>query len=120
MIQVSVEPWRKLVRAKMSGMLSLEEVHAFAVEMREAAGRMGLGSGEFALLVETQGNTVQRQEVMSLFQDLLTRPQLRARRIAIVRHGMLGRMQARRLAEHSESTQVFDNMPDAEVWLRAA
>ena len=120
MIQVTSEPWRKLVRARMSGMLTVDEVHAFAQDFRAVAAALGWGPGEFSLLVETQGNTVQQQQVMSLFQDLLTRPQLRARRVAIVRHGMLGRMQARRLAENSETTKVFDNMPEAEVWLRAA
>ena len=120
MIQVSVEPWRKLVRAKMAGLLTIEEVQDFATQYRAAATGMGLGPDEFSLLVETEGNTVQRQEVMSVFQALLTRPQLRARRIAIVRKGVLGRMQARRLSQQRSDTEVFDNMADAEVWLRAA
>lgn len=101
-------------------MLSIEEVQAFAEDFRRAAMSMNAGPNEFTLLVETQGNTVQRQDVMILFQELLTRPQVRARRIAIVRHGMLGRMQARRLAEQRTDTQVFDKMPEAEAWLRAA
>ena len=120
MIQVTTEPWRKLVRARMSGMLSIEDVEGFAAEFRAAAASMNAGPGEFSLLVETQGNTVQRQDVMGRFQELLTRPQVRARRIAIVRHGMLGRMQARRLTEQSDHAQVFDNMPEADAWLRAA
>ena len=115
-----MEPWRKLVRAKMSGMLSTEEVQAFAANFRAAVASMKLGSDEFSLLVETQGNTVQRQDVIALFEQLLTTPQVRARRIAIVRHGMLGRMQARRLTEQRLGAQVFDNMPEADAWLRAA
>ena len=101
-------------------MLSIEEVRAFAEDFRRAAGSMNAGPNEFSLLVETEGNTVQRQDVMSLFQQMLSRPQVRARRIAIVRHGMLGRMQARRLTEQRDDAHVFDNMPDAEAWLRAA
>jgi hypothetical protein len=120
MIQVTTEPWRKLVRAKMSGMLTIEDVHCFARDFRAAAAAMGASSDEFSLLVETQGNTVQQQQVMSAFQELLTRPKVRARKVAIVRHGMLGRMQARRLTEQRSDTKVFDNMNDAELWLRTA
>lgn len=120
MIKVNVEPWRKLVRVHMSGLLSAEEVHAFAREMRQAVTAMGLGSDQFSLLVETEGNTVQQQEVMTVFEELISRPELRAKRIAIVRHGVLGRMQARRLTSHRSGAEVFDSMQDADTWLRAA
>lgn len=120
MIKVTAEPWRKLVRVQMKGLLTPAEVEAFVRDFRAAVEGMKLVSNEFSLLVETEGKTVQRQDVMDRFQELITRPALRADRIAIVRDGVLGRMQARRLMEHRSGTAVFDKMEEANEWLRAA
>jgi len=120
MIKVTAEPWRKLVRVRMMGLLTPEEVESFVFDFRATVESMQLGSNEFSMLVETEGKTIQQQDVMEQFQELITRPALRASRIAIVRDGVLGRMQARRLMEHRDGTAVFDNMLDADDWLRAA
>lgn len=120
MIKVTAEPWRKLVRVQISGLLTPSEVEAFVADFRAAVQNMKLGPEEFSMLVESEGKTVQRQDVVDRFQELITRPALRARRIAIVREGMLGRMQARRLMEHRSGTGVFESLDDAYHWLRAA
>ena len=96
MIQVTAEPERKLVRARMGGLLSIADVERFSADEQEAVRGMGLGSGEY-LLVETLGNVVQTLEVMEAFARLLADSPLKARKIATVRRGALTKMQSRRI-----------------------
>lgn len=119
MITVTTEPARKLVRARMVGLLTVEEVHAFSREEQAAVKAMGLGSGEFLLLVETGGHAVQTQEVMAAFRDLMLHSPLKAKRIATVRAGALSRLQQRRVNETRADTEVFGTVEEAEAWLFA-
>jgi hypothetical protein len=81
---------------------------------------MGLDGGEYSILIETEGSVVQTQEVVGLFEAMITHPATNARRIATVRHGVLGRMQSRRLAALRSNSAVFENCEEAEAWLAGA
>ena len=120
MIVVTSEPERRLVRAVMSDMLSVADVARFSREEQAAVRQMGLGSGEFLLLIETVGNVVQTQEVMDAFQALIATSPLKARKIATVRDGALTRMQSRRVSKIRSHAEVFDTLRAAETWLFAA
>lgn len=120
MITVTSEPRRRLVRAQMGGLLTIEDVQAFSQEEQRAVRDMGLRSGEFDLLVVTLGNVVQTQEVMQAFAVLMTSTPAKARKIAVVRDGALTRMQSRRVSGARPNYQVFDNVDDADTWLREA
>lgn len=98
MIVVRAEPRLKRVHVRMGGMLTVQEVALFSREEQDAVRAMGLGSGEFDLLIETEGNLVQTQEVMNALGRLMLDSPLKARRIATVRAGVLTRMQSRRLS----------------------
>ena len=117
MIRVTTEPQRQLVRAVMGGMLTIEEVDAFSREEQAAVRQMGLQSGGFDLIVETIGNDVQTQEVVNAFQGLIMGSEFKARRIAIVRSGVLVRMQSRRMALLRPDCAVFEHVDDANDWL---
>ena len=117
-IKVSAEPERKRVRAIMGGLLTVADVERFSAEEQAAVREMGLGSGEFDLLVETLSNVVQTLEVMEAFAKLLGDSPLKARKIATVRHGALTRMQSRRLAHVRSNYEVFGSVEEAEAWLR--
>ena len=119
MIVVTAEPERSLVRAIMSEMLTVADVERFSREEQDAVRRMGLGSGEFLLLIETVGNLVQTQAVMDAFQALIIASPLKARRIATVRDGALTRMQTRRISKVRSNAEVFDTLRAAETWLFA-
>lgn len=116
-ITVSTEPHRKLVRARMGGLLTVEEVMDFSRREQDAARAMGLGSGEFVLLVDVAEDVVQTQEVMKTFFDLMQNSPLKARRIASVRKGALNRLQSRRLRDVRSNVEVFDDTASAEAWL---
>lgn len=118
MITVTTDPARKLVRARMSGMLTVAEVGIFEREEQAAVRAMGLGSNEYDLLVETEGNLIQTQDVMAAFGKMMLNVPLKARRIATVRDGVLTRMQSKRIAKLRDGTsEVFDSLAEAEAWL---
>ena len=116
-IDVTFDPARRLIRAEMSGMLTVDHVEAFFRAEQEAVRAMGLNSGHFFLLVETKGNFVQSQEVMEVFQRIILNAPMKAKRIAIVRYGALPAMQTRRVSKLREGIQVFDAVEAAEAWL---
>ena len=118
MIQVTAEPARKLVRARMSGLLTVADVERFSADEQAAVRELGLGSGEFDLLVETQGSVVQTLEVMEAFAELLANSPLRARKIATVRQGALTKMQSRRIGNVRSNYEVFGSLEEADSWLR--
>lgn len=117
MIVVTSEPQHRRVRVRMGGMLTLAEVEKFSLEEQAAVRATGLSAGEFDLLVETDGNQVQTQEIMGAFGRLLLETPLKARKIATVRAGALTRMQSRRLSTLRDNSLVFENLAEAEAWL---
>jgi hypothetical protein len=116
-IEVTTEPERMLVRARMGGLLTIADVERFSAEEQAAVREMGLGSGEFDLLVETLGSVVQTQEVMEAFANLMANSPLKARKIATVRHGALTSMQTRRIGNVRSNYEVFGTLEEADAWL---
>lgn len=116
-ITITTDASRRLVRARMGGLLTVAEVEAFSRAEQAAVAGMGCGTGEFDLLVETVGNTVQTQEVMDAFGALMLHSPLKARKIATVRDGVLTRMQSRRMSRLRSGSAVFDTLAAAEAWL---
>lgn len=117
MIRVTSDPARKLVRAHMRGLLGVEEVERFSRDEQAAVRAMGLGAGEFVLLIDAQGGTVQTQEVMDAFRSLLLNSPLKARKVATVRRETLDQMQSRRVSQVRASARVFGDLAEAEAWL---
>jgi hypothetical protein len=116
-ITVAAEPDRKLVRAQMSGFLDLAEVAEFSRQEQEAVRSMGLGSGEFYLLVHTSEAVIQSQEVVAAFQHLITDSKFKAKRIAVARESSLTRIQTNRIVKIRDNAAVFESLADAERWL---
>lgn len=106
-----------MVRAFMRGLLSVEEVEQFSRDEQAAVRSMGLGSGEFVLIIDALGGQIQTQEVMTAFHALLLNTPMKARKVATVRRGTLDRMQSRRISEARATARVFDNLAEAEAWL---
>ena len=117
MIKVTFDSNRKLVRAVMSGLLTKADIQAFSHDEQDAVQQMGLGSGEFFLLVEARGDVVQSQEAVEAFQQLMLHSPLKAKRIATVRVGALPTIQTRRIASVRKNAEVFSTVREAEVWL---
>jgi hypothetical protein len=117
MIEVSFNSKQKLVRAVMGGLLTVADVERFSSEEQAGVRAMGLGTGEFVLLVEAHGNVVQSKEVVDAFQHIMLNSPLKAKRIATVREGALTTLQTRRIAAVSQTARVFETLEDAQSWL---
>lgn len=116
MIQISSLPFRKLVIAEFSGFLSLDEVVEYERKKVAAVQAMGLGSGEFDVLVDTARCDIQAQDVVTAFQRNITATSFRPRRIALVWAASLARMQAQRTL-NGDNAALFDSRADALDWL---
>ncbi|WP_374942388.1 hypothetical protein [Sphingomonas sp.] len=117
MITVVADQPRKLVKVHMEGFLTAEDVADFSRREQAAVQAMGLASGEFLLPINTDGNVIQTQEVMQAFEMLIHHPPLKAKRLAVVRSGVLTRMQSRRMTKLREDAAVFEHLEDAKAWL---
>ncbi len=102
---------------RMRGLLTVADVEQFARDRDAAVRSIGLSSGKYLLLIETEGDQVQTQEVVGAFQLLMREGNMHARRIATVRHGALSSLQSRRIAQARGGSAVFSNLEEAEKWL---
>ncbi|HEX7742743.1 MAG TPA: hypothetical protein VF442_09970 [Sphingobium sp.] len=119
MIQISTLPFRRLLIAELSGFLTVEDVADFERQKVTAARAMGLGSGEFDLLVDTVQCDIQPQDVIAAFQHMITNTPCRARRVALVHAASLARMQAKR-ALNRDNVALVDTRAEALDWLTQA
>lgn len=119
MIQISSLPFRQLIIAELSGFLSVQDVVDFERRKVAAARAMGLGGGEFDLLVDTVQCDIQPQDVIAAFQNMIANTPCRARRVALVHAASLARMQARR-ALNRDNVALVDTRAEALEWLHQA
>lgn len=119
MFSIGFDASRALVRAKMWGFMDIGEVAEFSRLEQQTVVEAGLGSGEFLLLIDTEGAVIQSQEVVSAFMGIVANSALKARRIAVVRGGSLTRMQTQRILMIREGTAMFQTLAAAEQWLFA-
>jgi len=117
MFTIDTQSEHKLVRIKLSGMLTLEEVQELYRQEHDAIRRMGCVLGEQIVLVDITECPVQMQPIVSAFQATMDRPD-RAWRLAMVTGSSLSRIQARRVAKR-EHVVMFDTPAQAEEWLFA-
>ncbi|MBA2933617.1 hypothetical protein HZF05_05850 [Sphingomonas sp. CGMCC 1.13654] len=99
--------------------MDIGEVAEFSRLEQQTVVEAGLGSGEFLLLIDTEGAVIQSQEVVSAFMGIVANSALKARRIAVVRGGSLTRMQTQRILMIREGTAMFQTLAAAEQWLFA-
>jgi hypothetical protein len=115
MFEITTEPERKLVRLKISGMLTLNDVAELYRQEHEAIRGMGCPVGQHVVIVDVTDCPLQLQTIVSAFQESMNSPG-KARRLAMVIGSSLGRIQARRILTR-EDAALFNCAADAEAWL---
>jgi hypothetical protein len=120
MFSIEFDASRSLVRAKMWGFMDVTEVAEFSRQEQQAVADAGLQSGQFLLLVNTEGAIIQPQEVVAAFADIVANSPLKAKRIAVVRGSSLTRMQTQRILMIRDNAAIFADLSEAEKWLFAA
>lgn len=117
MINITSDKSRSLVIAQMTGFLDPTDVQRFSDDKDAAVTAMGLGSGEYYLLVNTEGCVIQSQEVVATFMRVILQSPFRSRRLAVVRHDNLTRLQTRRILSVRDEADIFASVTEAEQWL---
>ena len=116
---VEADPSRDLVRIKMSGFFSEEDIKAFLEARTRAHAALACGPNEHLTLNDLRGMKIQSQESVAAFQGLLAAPEYRSRRLAFVVGPSLARNQLMRAAANRD-VRCFSDPVAAEAWLLEA
>ncbi len=117
MIKVTSDRSRKLVIAEMSGFLDAADVDRFNADKEAAVTAMGLGSGDYVILINTEGCVIQSQEVVAAFTRVVLDTRFKSKKLAVVRHDNLTRLQTRRILSVRDDAEIFASVEEAEAWL---
>jgi hypothetical protein len=111
-----VDPRLDLVRIRMSGFFTPEEIVDFAAERRKAHARLACGPNEHLTVNDLRGMTIQPQESVEKFGEMLASPEYRSRRLAFVVSPTLAQRQLLR-ALAGRHARFFEDPVAAEAWL---
>ena len=116
---IELDPSRDLVRIRLSGFFSVDDVERFQAELLLAHRRLGCGRRGGPLTInDISDMAIQSQDVMVRWGAFLADPAHRSRRLAFVVGSTLARMQLQR-AIGSRDAMVFTAADEAERWLFA-
>jgi hypothetical protein len=115
MFSVSTDPARKLVRLKISAMLTAEQVAELYRREHMAILGMGCRLGDQLCIVDLTDCPLQLQDVVGAFQREI-KSGAKARRLAMFTGNALARMQARRIMQRDDAA-IFETREEAEAWL---
>ena len=116
---IDVDPPRELVRIRMAGFFSINDIERFQVELMQAHRRLGCGrSGGPLTINDISRLAIQDQDVLPRWRSFLANPAHRSRRLAFVVASALARMQLQRTLGDRDA-RVFTDTIEAEQWLLA-
>lgn len=113
-----VEPERDLVRIALAGFFTPDDVACFVGARDAAHRRLRCAANAHSTLVDMRAMEIQAQETVAAFQQVLSDPRTRSRRLAFVVARSLARMQIRRAADARDAA-YFTTIEEAEAWLTA-
>ena len=116
---IELDPSRELVRIRLSGFFSVDDVGRFQAELLLTHRRLGCGRKGGPLTInDISGLAIQSQDVVARWSAFLADPGHRSRRLAFVVSSTLARMQLQR-AIGGRDAMVFTDTDEAERWLFA-
>lgn len=116
---IELDPPRDLVRIRLSGFFSVDDVTRFQAELLLAHKRLRCGRRGGPLTInDISGMAIQSQDVVARWGAFLADPAHRSRRLAFVVGSSLARMQLQR-AIGGRDARVFTDAAEAERWLFA-
>lgn len=113
-----VDPSRNLVRIRMGGFFTLDDIEAFLAARHEAHQQLTCARNAHVTLNDIRDMKIQSQEIVDAFRAMLASPDYRSRRLAFVVSPTLARTQVMRALDRREA-QCFEDMWRAEAWLFA-
>ncbi|MEZ0242776.1 MAG: hypothetical protein ACAH11_05335 [Sphingomonas sp.] len=116
---IEVEPNRNLVRIRMSGFFTPEDIAGFLEARRVAHRQLTCGRNEHLTINDIRDMKIQSQDMVDAFRELLADPVYRSRRLAFVVGPTLARTQVVR-ALANRTARIFEDFWSAEAWLFAS
>jgi hypothetical protein len=113
-----VDPSRDLVRIRMGGFFTIEDIEAFLAARHEAHKLLTCPRNAHVTLNDIRDMKIQSQEIVDAFRAMLAAPDYRSRRLAFIVSPTLARTQVMRALDRREA-QCFEDMWRAEAWLFA-
>lgn len=117
MYTIDMDPAKALIRVRLGGMMTVEEVGLYVADLSRAFLLHRMRAG-YIMLIDVSTSVIQSQEVIAaLIGHIAAFP--KARRIAMVVGDSLARMQVRRVMTQ-DYTRAFADAGEAEAWLLGA
>lgn len=113
---IDVDPTRDLVRIKMSGFFTPEQLTAFLTARAVAHRQLTCKRNHHVTINDVRDMKIQSQDMVSAFRDLLAAPDYRSRKLAFVVGPTLARSQLLRALD-ARQARCFDNSAQAEAWV---
>ncbi|MES2442038.1 MAG: STAS/SEC14 domain-containing protein [Pseudomonadota bacterium] len=113
-----VDSSRDLVRIRMGGFFTPEDIAAFLAARHEAHKLLTCRRNAHVTLNDIRDMKIQSQESVDAFRAMLAAPDYRSRRLAFIVSPTLARTQVMRALDRREA-RCFEDMWRAEAWLFA-
>lgn len=108
---------RRLIRARVEGMFSVEELQRFRREHQAAVRALGGPSGGYDMITDLTGFAIQAQPITQTLHSVIADLPLRPTRSAIVVSSVLLRLQLKRTIPN-DKIRFFDTVAEADLWLK--
>ena len=108
-----------LVRIRMSGLFTLDDVRDFYETRRRVHAALGLPKNEHLTLNDVRDLKILPQQTLAAFCDMLADPDFHSRRLAFVVGPTLVRGQVVRALDGRTNARCFGDVEEAEAWLLA-
>ena len=113
---VDADPSRQVLRITMSGFFEPAQIAELRDGVAAAIAQLRCPPGRHLTLVDIRQMDIQSQEAVAQFEQLLSTPQVRSRKIAFIVARSLARLQIKRAASHRDA-DYFEDEGAAEAWL---
>lgn len=111
-----VDPSRDLVRIRMGGFFTPDDIDAFLAARHEAHQQLTCARNQHVTLNDIRDMKIQSQEIVDAFRAMLAGAEYRSRKLAFVVSPTLARTQVARALDRRDA-QCFEDMWRAEAWL---
>lgn len=115
---ISVDPTLDLVRIRLAGFFTEDTVARFLEDRRVAFKQLRCGRNQHMTLTDVREMSIQSQDVVQSFAEMLSDPLYRSRRLAFIVASTLARTQLKR-AVGDRDAEVFLDPVAAEEWVLA-
>lgn len=114
--EVVADHSRGTLRVTMGGFFTPADVAAFLREVNLKLDSLQTRPNEHLMLCDARGMSIQTQDIVGAFGQIVGSPRLRSKRLAFVNGSSLSRLQTRRLTDR-DGVSFFTDITEAERWL---